>query len=98
MSAEDTRQPTGYPPVTAAEERAAEDTRSADDGTAVGSGRLDADAKATVDALTEVFDRHRRRIDEVALDPALKRCAFELLDAVFLDSVQAILSEAPRVS
>lgn len=92
MSTENSRQPTGYPPVTEAEDRAAQAAPSTCHEMTAGCGRLSATDKVVVDALTEIFDKHRQRIHEVALEPAVKRFALDLLEALFLDSVQAALS------
>ena len=94
MSPENLRRPSGYPPVTEIEELiAAADGSSAQDAP-TGTGTFGPNGKAMVDGLAAVFDKHRQRIDAIVLDPAIKRDVLDLLDAVFLDILQAVLSES----
>src|SRR5690348_5445206 len=92
MSADKSQRPTGYPPVTDAEERVAASGRSTDPGTA-GAARLGANGKIVIDALATVFDEHRKRIEAASIEPVIKRHALNLLDGLFLDILQTVLSE-----
>jgi hypothetical protein len=88
MTAAKAKEATGYPPLTAAEEKAA--------GTVgTDAGRIGSDDKILVDAMAAVFDDHRRRIDAAAIDPEAKRYVLDLLDAVFLDLLQSVLNQSP---
>ena len=94
MVAERSRSATGYPPVTAAEEQAAESALGVSGSDAGGIG---SDGKVLVDAMAAVFDEHRRRIGASGIDPEAKRYVLDLLDAVFLDLLQSVLNESPIV-
>ncbi len=89
------KQATGYPPVTEAEEQKAATNASA--ATLSDRARLDPDGKLIVDAMAAVFDEHRRRISASSMDPEAKRGVLDLLDVVFLDLLQVVLNEASAV-
>ena len=90
MIAAKSKEPTGYPPVTTAEEQAAE-TAGTD------AGRMGSDEKILVDSIAAVFDDHRRRIDAAPIGPEAKRYVLDLLDAVFLDLLQSVLYQSPAL-
>ena len=92
MVAENSRRATGYPPVTKVEERRAAENASADRAGG-GTERLSADGKVMVDAIAAILDEHRRRIDTAALDAEAKQAMLDLLDGVFLDLLQLVLTE-----
>ena len=90
------RSTTGYPPVTQAEEREAEQTAPRTSGRfSIPSGRLGAGAgeKIITDAIAAVIERYRAEIGAAPLDDKSRRRTLDLLDAVFLDILQAVLNE-----
>jgi hypothetical protein len=95
MVAEKAKRATGYPPVTKAEEQQAAGHASA--ALSADVSRLDGDGKLIVDAMAAVFDRHRRKVSAISMDPEEKRYVLDLLDAVFLDLLQVVLNEASAV-
>jgi len=85
---------TGYPPVTQAEERDATRTaRGASGRFSVPSGRLGANEKIITDAIAGVIERYRAEIGVAPLDDESRQRTLDLLDAVFLDVLQAVLNE-----
>jgi hypothetical protein len=85
---------TGYPPVTQAEEREATQTAPRASGRfSVPSGRLGANEKIITDAIAAVIERYRAEIGVAPLDDESRRRTLDLLDAVFLDILQAVLNE-----
>ncbi len=96
MAAESSKQATGYPPVTEPEEeKAAENAAAATPRTE--ASRLGTEDKVLVDAIAAVVDQHRGKIDKAALEPETKRYTLDLLDALFLDLLQTVLTEAPTL-
>jgi len=87
---------TGYPPVTRAEEREAAQTAPRTSGRfSVPSGRLGANEKIITDAIATVIERYRAEIGAAPLDDENRRRTLDLLDAVFLDVLQAVLNTPP---
>jgi len=85
---------TGYPPVTQVEERdAARTARRASGRFSVPSGRLGANEKIITDAIASVIERYRAEIGVAPLDDESRQRTLDLLDAVFLDILQAALNE-----
>ena len=85
---------TGYPPVTEAEEREAQQTAPRTSGRfSIPAGRLGANEKIVTDAIAAVIDRYRTEIGAAPLDDESRRRTLDLLDAVFLDVLQAVLNE-----
>jgi hypothetical protein len=85
---------TGYPPVTQAEERDATQTASRASGrSSVPSGRLGANEKIVTDAIAAVIERYRAEIKVAPLDDESRWRTLDLLDAVFLDILHAVLNE-----
>ncbi len=94
MASNGSKQVTGYPPVTELEEEKAAENAAATTSEAEAI-RLGIEDKFLVDAIAAVFDEHRKRIDKATLETETKRHALDLLDAVFLDLLQTVLTEAP---
>jgi len=85
---------TGYPPVTEAEEREAQQTAPHTSGRfSMPSGRLGPNEKMITDAIAAVIERYRTEIGAAPLDEESRRRTLDLLDAVFLDILQAVLNE-----
>ena len=85
---------TGYPPVTQAEDREAAQTAPRTSGRfSVPSGRLGANEKIITDAIAAVIERYRAEIGAAPLDDESRRRTLDLLDAVFLDVLQAVLNK-----
>ncbi len=88
------RSTTGYPPVTEAEEREAEQTAPRTSGRfSIPSGRLGPNEKIITDAIAAVIERYRTEIGAAPLDDESRRRTLDLLDAVLLDILQAVLNE-----
>lgn len=96
MTDDRNRQSTGYPPVTATEERqAANNAAAARAGDE--SDRLGANEQIFADAVAAVMGKHRAEIEQTAPDPEAKAYALGLLDQVWLDILQTVLTETSAI-
>lgn len=101
MSRDQADQSTGYPPVKPAEwEQAQRTVRSdqASSGTRGEPAGLAADQKVITDAIAAVVEKHRAEIAAAPTAPDARKYALDLLDAVFLDMLQAVLSESSMLN
>jgi hypothetical protein len=97
MLPENSEQPSGYPPVTEAEERTAgrTDESGGRQKRATDNSRgLDTPQADITDAIAALFDKHRAKVAAATTTSETRRFALDLLDSVRREALQTILSKS----